>query len=97
MIKTTIKTIAESFATTTIDSIQTAKKIAVDTFVKHEDLAKSLNDFVDAQTTYTKQAIDAGIKTGSQVFDVITDKSFYTDSFKAAQDAVSKFASRKAD
>lgn len=97
MIKTTIKTIAESFATTTVDSIQTAKKIAVDTFVKHEDLAKSLNDFVDAQTTYTKQAIDAGIKTGSEVFDAITDKSFYTATIKAAQEAASKFTSKKSN
>lgn len=97
MIKTTIKTFAESFATTTVDSIQTAKKIAVDTFVKHEELAKSLNEFVDAQTAYTKQAINAGIKTGSEMFDAITDKTFYTDTVKAAQEAVDKFARRKAD
>lgn len=79
------------FAKTAVDSIQSAKKIAVDTFVKHEGLAKSLNEFVDTQTEYTKQAIDASIKAGTNVYNAITDKSFYTDTVKAAQEAVQSF------
>jgi hypothetical protein len=66
----------------TVDAIQTSKKIFVDTFVKHEGLAKSLNEFVDAQTNYTKQAIDASIKTGNEVYNTVSDRAFYTEIMK---------------
>lgn len=71
----------------TVDAIQTSKKIFVDTFVKHEGLAKSFNEFVDAQTDYTKQAIDASVSAGTKVYDIISDKSFYTDTAKSMQEA----------
>lgn len=71
----------------TVDAIQTSKKIFVDTFVKHEGLAKSLNEFVDAQTNYTKQAIDASIKTGNEVYTTVSDRTFYTDTTKSMQEA----------
>jgi hypothetical protein len=66
----------------TVDAIQTSKKIFVDTFVKHEGLAKSLNEFVDAQTNYTKQAIDASIKAGTEVYNTVSDRAFYTETIK---------------
>ncbi len=66
----------------TVDAIQTSKKIFVDTFVKHEGLAKTMNEFVDAQTEYTKKAIDVGFTTASNMHKIISDKSFYTDMFK---------------
>ena len=71
----------------TVDAIQTSKKIFVDTFVKHEGLAKSLNEFVDAQTIYTKQAIDASIKAGNEVYNTVYDRAFYTDAAKSMQEA----------
>lgn len=71
----------------TVDAIQTSKKIFVDTFVKHEGLAKSLNEFVDAQTNYTKQAIDASIKAGNEVYNTVSDRAFYTDTTKSMQEA----------
>lgn len=71
----------------TVDAIQTSKKIFVDTFVKHEGLAKSLNEFVDAQTDYTKQAVDASIKTGNEVYKTVSDRTFYTDTAKSMQEA----------
>lgn len=80
---------------TTVDTIQTSKKIFVDTFVKHEGLAKSLNEFVDTQTDYTKQAFDASVKAGTNVYNTITDKAFYTETLQAAQDAVAQFTSKK--
>ena len=80
---------------TTVDTIQSSKKMFVNTFVKHEGLAKSLNDFVDAQTDYTKQAIDVTIKTGTEVYNTISDKAFYTETLKAAQDAVTQIVSKK--
>ncbi len=72
----------------TVDAIQTSKKMFVDTFVKHEGLAKSLNEFVDAQTNYTKQAIDASIKTGNEVYNTVSEKVFYTDAMKSAYESV---------
>ena len=74
-----------------VDFIQTSKKIFVDTVIKHEGLAKSLNEFVDAQTDYTKQAIDVSVKTGTNVYNTVTDKSFYTDSLKKVQESVQSF------
>ena len=71
----------------TVDAIQTSKKIFVDTFVKHEGLAKSFNEFVDAQTNYTKQAIDASIKVGNELYNTVSDKAFYTDAAKSMQEA----------
>ena len=79
-----IKTLIHS----TIDTIQSSKKMFVDTFVKHEELAKSFNEFVDAQTVYTKEAIDVSIKTGTNVYNTVTDKTFYTDTMKTVQESV---------
>ena len=82
-----IKTLIHS----TVDTIQSSKKMFVDTFVKHEGLAKSLTEFVDAQTDYTKQAFDVSYKTGADVYKTVTDKSFYTDSLKKVQESVQSF------
>ena len=71
----------------TVDAIQTSKKIFVDTFIKHEGLAKSFNAFVDAQTDYTKQAIDASMKAGNEVYSTVSDKAFYTDAAMSMQEA----------
>jgi hypothetical protein len=40
-----------------IDTIQTGKKMFVSTFVTNETMAKAMNNFVDAQTEYTKKAL----------------------------------------
>jgi hypothetical protein len=79
----------------TVDAIQTSKKIFVDTFVKHEGLSKTMNEFVDAQTNYTKQAIDASIKTSTEVYKTVSDKSFYTDTAKALQDTAKSLYTQK--
>jgi hypothetical protein len=70
----------------TVDAIQTSKKIFVDTFVKHEGLAETMTEFVDAQTEYTKKAIDVGFTTASNMHKTVTDKSFYTDTIKSVQE-----------
>ena len=70
----------------TVDAIQTSKKIFVDTFVKHEGLSKTMNEFVDAQTEYTKKAIEVGFTTASNMHKTVTDKSFYVDTFKSVQE-----------
>ena len=63
-----------TFAYAAVDAIQGAKKQFVSTFVKHDDLSKILNSFVDAQTQYTKAAIDAGILAGTQMSALVTKK-----------------------
>ena len=53
---------------TVIDAVQTAKKEAVKTlFAKNEVIAKSLNEFVDAQTAYTKAAVKTGTETATSL------------------------------
>ena len=71
----------------TVDAIQTSKKIFVDTFVKHEGLAKIMHEFVDAQNEYTKKAIEVGLTTASNMHKTVTDKSFYTETAKSMQDS----------
>jgi hypothetical protein len=72
---------------TTIDFVQTAKKNFVSTvFANQEKVAEALNQFVDAQTAYTKSAAKAGT-------DVATKLS--SEAVKAAQE-VSKFDYTKA-
>lgn len=72
----------------TADAIQVSKKMFVDTFVKHEGLAKTMHEFVDAQTEYTKKAIDVGFTTASNMHKTVTDKSFYTETAKTLQESV---------
>lgn len=54
-------------ADTLIDTIQTGKKEFVKTFVKHEEIAKAMNSFVDAQTEYTKKAAKAGTDVATKL------------------------------
>jgi len=49
-----------TFAYAIVDTIQNSKKTFVDTFVSDDEVKKTLNTFVDAQTKYTKAAVDAG-------------------------------------
>jgi len=50
-----------------IDTVQTAKKTAVNHFIKHEAIARSMNEFVDAQTAYTKAAMKAGTDAATKI------------------------------
>lgn len=52
----------------TIDSIQTGKKTFVNTvFAQNEQVATALNQFVDAQTAYTKAAVKAGTDVATKL------------------------------
>lgn len=65
---------------TTIDTIQGAKTSFVKTFVQDKDIAKSLQDFVDAQTTFTKtvakSAFDIGTKIAEEAVKFDVKKAF---------------------
>ena len=64
----------------TIDTVQTAKKQAVNTvFAKQEKIAEALNSFVDAQTAYTKSAVKAGTDTAAKL---------YSEAVRMSQDAM---------
>jgi hypothetical protein len=53
---------------TVIDTVATVKKQAVNTmFAKNETIAKSMNEFVDAQTAYTKEAVKASTNAATKV------------------------------
>lgn len=53
---------------TTIDAIQTSKKTFVNTFVTNKKIADAMNNFVDAQTEYTKKALKTGTDTATTLF-----------------------------
>lgn len=91
MIKTTINTLVDSAFNTTIDTVQTSKKIFVDTFVKHKELAKSLNEFVDTQTEYTKNAVNHTVKLGKTVQEHVTNPEFYREIVSSAKDYTKTF------
>jgi hypothetical protein len=62
----------------TIDTIQSSKKTFVNTFVTNKTIAAAMNDFVDAQTEYTKKAVKTGTETAT---------TFMTEFTKMAQEA----------
>ena len=64
-----------------IDTVQNGKKTFVNTFVQHDAIKTALNDFIDAQTEYTKQATQASLATSTKLA---------SESVKAFQEA-SKF------
>lgn len=65
------------FAFQAVDGIQSAKKQFVSTFVQHEGFQKVLNNFVDAQTAYTKEAITAGSAAAQGIQEILTDRTPY--------------------
>lgn len=80
-----------TFAYAVVDSIQTAKKQAITTFVAHEGIAKALNQFVDAQTAYTKSAIDAGVKATATVGEIVVSEDFAKEVGKSVKDMAESF------
>lgn len=50
-----------------IDTIQTAKKQAIKTFVKHEAIADSLVNWVDTESTIAKNLVKAGTETATTI------------------------------
>lgn len=61
-----------------IDTVQGVKTSFVDTFVKQKDIAKSLQAFIDAQTTFSKQVV----KTTSDVANYATQEMVKFDASK---------------
>lgn len=49
----------------TIDAVQSGKKQFVKTFITDEKIADALNQFIDSQTEYTKNAAKATVDASS--------------------------------
>lgn len=75
----------KTYAIQGVDAIQNAKKQFVSTFVQHEQFAKVLNGFVDAQAEYTKSAIDAGAKALSDTQSILSDRTPFVELSKKVQ------------
>ena len=78
-----------------IDGVSDFKKKFVETTVQHEGIKKALNDFVDAQTKYTKAAADAGMQSAMALGLIFSSKEFYAemgDQFKSMVPAFNKKA-----
>ena len=71
------KIMFNQFAFQAVEGIQSAKKQFVSTFVQHDGFQKVLNNFVDAQTEYTKSAIEAGSAAVSGIQEILTDRTPY--------------------
>jgi hypothetical protein len=78
----------------TTDIVETSKRMYIDTFFKHEGLNKAFHDFVNAQSEYTRKAIDTMFKAGDDVTKIVTDKQFYTQSYN---DIKNRFKRDKTD
>lgn len=53
-----------------IDAMQSGKKSFISTFITNEKIAKVMNEFVDSQTVYTKEAFKA---TTTMLTDVLSE------------------------
>ena len=67
---------------TAIDAVHSSQKIFVDTFVKNEELSKTLKQYVDLQADFVKKTADSTIDVGTKVYTTVTDKKFYEDTLK---------------
>jgi len=85
-----------SFAYSAIDAVQTSKKQFVETFVQHKDIARVLNQFVDAQTQYTKSAVDAGVQAATGPGLIFNTKQFYDEVTDSMKSMVPSFVAPKA-
>jgi Fe-S cluster assembly scaffold protein SufB len=65
------------FAYAAVDAVQESKKKFVESTVQHEGIKKALDQFVDAQTKYTKSAVDAGMSTMSSLGMIFMSKEFF--------------------
>ena len=71
-----------TFTDAAVDAVQTSKKNFVNTFVQHEGIARVLNSFVDAQTSYTKSAISAGTVAATSLGMIFASKEFFDEMTK---------------
>ncbi len=62
-----------------IDFVQTGKRQMVQHLVKHTDVANICNQFIDAQTLYTKSVVDASVKAYTDLTGLWFNPKFGTE------------------
>ena len=75
-----------------IDTVQSSKKVVVNSLVTNKTIADSLNGFVDAQTAYTKEAVKAAVSSVGIITSElakIQEQLWNGKSFKAMQTKMS--------
>jgi acyl carrier protein phosphodiesterase len=71
-----------TFANQFIDQVVIAKKAVVDTVVPSKEVKSILNDFVDAQAQYTREAVKAGADVFTRSVELATDRTPYVEAAK---------------
>jgi hypothetical protein len=79
-----------------IDGVSDFKKQVIDTTVQHDGIKTALNNFVDAQSKYTKSAADAGMQSMMALGMIFTSKDFYTELADQYKAMVPSFNTKKA-
>jgi hypothetical protein len=80
-----------TFAFQAVDSVQSAKKQFVSTFVQNDKIKDAFNGFIDAQASYTKDAITAGSVAVTKVTETFTDRTPYVEATKKVSDFLAPF------
>ncbi len=80
-----------TFAFQAVDSVQSAKKQFVSTFVQNEQIKNAFNGFIDAQASYTKDAITASSVAFTKVTETFTDRTPYVEATKKMSDFMAPF------
>ena len=80
-----------TYAHTFIESVQSAKKMAVKNIVKHDQAQKICNDFIDAQTKYTKAATDTAFDTITRFYSLMSSTNLVEETNKVYNDSMSYF------
>ena len=71
-----------SFIDNAIDQIVVAKKTVAKAISPTKEVNSILNDFVDAQAKYTKEAIKAGTDVVTRIGEVAMDRTPYVEAQK---------------
>lgn len=80
-----------SIAFAGVDAVQSIKKQFVSTFVQNEQISTALNQFIDSQAQYTKDAITENIVVSTKIAEVFTDRTPYIEAAKKVSDLVTPF------
>ena len=66
-----------TYTDSVIDTVQTTKKSIVEMFGATTEIKKIFNDYIDAQTKYTKEAAQASISMNTKIVEVLMDRTPY--------------------
>lgn len=74
-----------TYTNSVIDTVQTAKKSFVEIFGATAEVKAICNEFIDAQTKYTKEAAETGMSLSTKVTELLMDRTPYIEAAKTIQ------------